>query len=432
MIPRDYSFRGRPQNYRGRGGRGNIISQIHGKKLVAENISGLGESSTSQKGNSQTFENILQENEYDDSINYAENDKREVILHLEYSDLKWRDDPWFLMNRYIDNTQFAATSYKQRSFYENLLKATDSCEITHFTSNDQKSYTFSKIIVKKIFSYQEWGLSTFKEKDYIFSEKNISIKFNYWDYISAFDKVLYYQNTKKKHTWFIKICGEVYKSPIPNWFVNWWSYHGPSYEILPEKWKNLYSEWIDLSPLMSKLITSHKADELITSMHFFIEFSIPWISKWIPMVGYTEHQTPCLYRNSFSKFWEKMNKVDPSSGKLFGAETEELIQNKLLLYKTKEMDDTPSPFQAISGKLKMKKQELSREDIIKAYMEEMKKDLKKNFKEFLEDDSKSSKSDTSMASSKLAGESQDPYEEEQDPFNAEDLESIFEKIRSEN
>lgn len=43
---------------------------------------------------------------------YAENEKDEVILHLEGNNLQWKNDPWQLMSRYLDTTSYTATSYK--------------------------------------------------------------------------------------------------------------------------------------------------------------------------------------------------------------------------------------------------------------------------------------------------------------------------------
>ncbi|KAG5581546.1 hypothetical protein H5410_052173 [Solanum commersonii] len=80
------------------------------------------------------------------------------------------------------------------------------------------------------------------------------MNFTYWDYIQAFYKVLYYNNDKHKHTWFIK-----------------------------------------------------KIDQL----YFFIEFLIPWIHKWTPEVGFTKENIPCLYRTCYNNFWDKLMKQDP-------------------------------------------------------------------------------------------------------------------------
>ena len=58
--------------------------------------------------------------------------------------------------------------------------------------------------------------------------------------------------------------------------------------------------------------------EKIDQMYFFIDFSIPWIHKWIPEVGYTPNEnTTCLYQKYFTNFLEKLNRQDPATGQLY-------------------------------------------------------------------------------------------------------------------
>ncbi|KAG5582535.1 hypothetical protein H5410_053162 [Solanum commersonii] len=49
--------------------------------------------------------------------------------------------------------------------------------------------------------------------------------------VMTFNKVLCYNNERHKHTWFIKVCAKIFANPISNWFLNWWSYHGPTIKI---------------------------------------------------------------------------------------------------------------------------------------------------------------------------------------------------------
>lgn len=76
--------------------------------------------------------------------------------------------------------------------------------------------------------------------------KKVMVQFNYWDYIEGFNKPLLYENANRKHSWFIKICSNVFsQNYIPNWFCRWWTLYGPKLEILPEAYKELYSEWVE-------------------------------------------------------------------------------------------------------------------------------------------------------------------------------------------
>ncbi|KAG5584788.1 hypothetical protein H5410_045222 [Solanum commersonii] len=84
------------------------------------------------------------------------------------------------------------------------------------------------MVIKKIITTEEWGMSTLKELNYIHPEQKVTVKYNYWDYIDGFNKVLLYENANRKHSWFIKICSNIFDRNIPNWFCKWWTLYGPS------------------------------------------------------------------------------------------------------------------------------------------------------------------------------------------------------------
>ncbi|KAG5569936.1 hypothetical protein H5410_059702 [Solanum commersonii] len=124
-----------------------------------------------------------------------------------------------------------------------------------YPANTKKVYNFSKLVVKRIISPEEWGMSTLKELDYIHPEQKVPVKYNYWDYIDGFNKVLLYENANRKHSWFIKLCA-VFLIGI------------------------FLIEWIDISPKLTRLQEDNIFFEGISVMYFFIEFSIPWIMRW--------------------------------------------------------------------------------------------------------------------------------------------------------
>ncbi|KAG5592673.1 hypothetical protein H5410_043187 [Solanum commersonii] len=51
---------------------------------------------------------------------------------------------------------------------------------------------------------------------------------------------------QKKEPWKIIqryfVNGLYLPEPIPNWFLNWWAYHGPTIKILPNPFLKLYKE----------------------------------------------------------------------------------------------------------------------------------------------------------------------------------------------
>ncbi|KAG5615884.1 hypothetical protein H5410_015708 [Solanum commersonii] len=212
-----------------------------------------------------------------------------------------KDEPWKIFQRYLVNgLYYPGESYKTLSYYEEILISSGSAEFQHFScmgnNLHEKSYNFSKIIIKQIISVEDWGMSAMKERQ--ISLNNTRMNFTYWDYIQAFDKVLYYNNDKHKHTLFVNVCAKIFAEPIPNWFFNWWPYHGPTVHILPESFLNLYKEWTKVSLDLNRLYHEDHVCwiERIDQIYIFIEFSISWIHKWTPEIGFTEENIPCLYR----------------------------------------------------------------------------------------------------------------------------------------
>ncbi|KAG5619572.1 hypothetical protein H5410_004790 [Solanum commersonii] len=112
----------------------------------------------------------------------------------------------------------------------------------HFSgyNTSENVYNFSKMIIKQVISVDDWGKSTMKERQ--ISLNKVSMNFTYWDYIHAFDKVFIYNNERHKHTWFIKVYAKIFAEPIPNWFLNLWSYRGPTIKSLPYPFLKLYKE----------------------------------------------------------------------------------------------------------------------------------------------------------------------------------------------
>ncbi|KAG5605697.1 hypothetical protein H5410_027189 [Solanum commersonii] len=136
---------------------------------------------------------------------------------------------------------------------------------------------------------------------------------------------------------------------------------------LEEQYKRLYSKWIDISPKLISLQRDNIFFEGMSLMHFFIEFSIPWIMKWSVEVDNTSKRFPCLQRTFYTKFWNKLLHKDLES-KIHGQE--------ILYLKIKQSTNTI--IQQITRKLPIKKGIISKSEAIAMYMEEVKRDLIKN------------------------------------------------------
>ncbi|KAG5590299.1 hypothetical protein H5410_040813, partial [Solanum commersonii] len=291
----------------------------------------------------------------------------------------------------LNGLYFPGESYKTRKYYETLLISTG-VEFQHFSGYNigENVYNFSKMIVKQIIHIEDWDISSMTERQ--ISLNNVKISFTYWDYIQAFDKVLCYNNERHKHTWFIKVCAKIFASPIPNWFLNWWSYHGPTIKILPEPFLKLYKEWVKTSPDLNKLYQQEHISYLqqIEQICFFIEFSIPWIHKWVPEVDFTEEQIPCLYRTYYNNFWDKLMKKDPQTKSIYRQELLDQIAATIKEYnripnKGIITDDSTS-VKHMARRISNHEEE-EQNQMILDYLEEVKKTLFSNLNHYAKSDS---------------------------------------------
>ncbi|KAG5585430.1 hypothetical protein H5410_045864 [Solanum commersonii] len=288
--------------------------------------------------NTPSYSSILMDDE--NIVVFDMNDKKKVTLLLEENDFKWRNEPWQIMARYLDTISYTTTVYKYRMHYEIILSSTG-CEFSISTQLTPKRFiNLSKMVIKNIIAPEEWVMSTLKELNYIYSERKVAGKYNYWDYIDGFNKVLLYENANMKHSWFIKICSNIFDRNIPNWFCKWWALYGPSV-ILPESYKKLYLEWVDISPKLTSLSEENIFFEGISLMYLFIEFSIPWIMKWSIEVNNTSEGFPCLQRTFYTEFWSKLLQKNPK-GKLHGQEIIDLINVKISNYYDTATMEPPS------------------------------------------------------------------------------------------
>lgn len=72
--------------------------------------------------------------------------------------------------------------------------------------------------------------------------------------------------------------------------------------------------------------------EDISTMYFFIEFSIPWGLKWSIEVKLNPDNVPCLMRIYYTKFWGKLNQ-QTAEGNVHGHQLIETIKAAINNYK---------------------------------------------------------------------------------------------------
>ncbi|KAL9689167.1 hypothetical protein QQ045_033601 [Rhodiola kirilowii] len=237
---------------RGRGKKPEILAQVGNKTLVnmrqdkeyQKYLEFSRQNSTASTNEVPTYADIVATEESETGHTaYLMNRRQEVILLLKERDYRWSEDPWILMRKYMDTKAFPSKTYKGRMFYENILKETG-CEISHTMNKVQPEiYDYSKITIKRIISLQDWGMSPISTREFFFGQNKTPCKYNFWDYMDAFDRAPLYENPKHKHSWFVRICPVAYKSDIPAWFILWWQHFGTTEEILPKDFKDRFWNW---------------------------------------------------------------------------------------------------------------------------------------------------------------------------------------------
>ena len=91
-----------------------------------------------------------------------------------------QNDPWKLFLKYLlANLNFAGESYKTRAFYEMILQSTGSVELEHHQMGDSTPdvHGYSKIVIKKLISIDDWVTTSMTEKAMIMKESKISFTY---------------------------------------------------------------------------------------------------------------------------------------------------------------------------------------------------------------------------------------------------------------
>ena len=122
---------------------------------------------------------------------------------------------------------------------------------------------------------------------------------SYYDYMAAFEKVLFFQNQNFDHSWFI-MFGKDFKGMTPSWFLRWWEKFGSIPLIFPEPLQDA------LKYFDSRCTSSKHRSQFPTIMVFSQRYKIHWISRW----NYSINGN-LLDREFFVKWWDslKINKI---------------------------------------------------------------------------------------------------------------------------
>ncbi|KAL4185127.1 hypothetical protein AMTRI_Chr10g229060 [Amborella trichopoda] len=189
----------------------------------------------------------------------------EVIISDDHAQL----DPYKIAPLYLSNHMNSSYGIKTREWYEAILMETGSVSIVHFYQGTTKLYAYSKLQVKKLLSYEDWGCNPLQGKRLLNPEFPYK-SYKYSEYIEAWHKVFAYQNPNNTHTWYIQ-----FKLPVlerfPSWFRHWFLIWGSQTQILPDAFQNLQTKFAQHN-------TCTDLDDY--HLYFMAIYQIPWILKW--------------------------------------------------------------------------------------------------------------------------------------------------------
>ena len=109
---------------------------------------------------------------------------------------------------------------KSVKFYKSILTQENSTRIEDIKSKmDPSVVLYHKLIITKFVNCKEWGQHPSLLRT--IQIESSEIQYSYYDYIDAFEKILFYQNKNFHQSWFL-IFDKNFNSQISTWFLNVW------------------------------------------------------------------------------------------------------------------------------------------------------------------------------------------------------------------
>jgi hypothetical protein len=221
---------------------------------------------------------------------------------------------------------------KNQSYYENILVLTKSIYLQYvYDSTDHNKIRYCKVKILQVLTLKEWGAKPHLTRETIYN--NQLIKYNYWDYMTAWTRTFYRQNNHFSLSYFFHFESN-FHYPIPYWFHTWWEKFGIDETILPTIIQEALTKFTNLVLLPEEYQTAPPG------IVFAHTFSIPWIFM-------TEYSTnnkplnnfiiPTLQRNFKIKWWNKtdIDKCGPTAVSKFFKDNPHLSKEEIPKITTK-------------------------------------------------------------------------------------------------
>lgn len=164
---------------------------------------------------------------------------------------------------------------KNIKFYKSILIKEKSARIKNVMNKTNPSEVlYHKFIITGFVSCKDWGHpSSLKTLTKLKSLTGSELQYSYYDYMDAFEKVLFYQNKNFDHSWFL-MFDKKFSSPVPSWFLKWWEMFGSIPQIFPEPLQDA------LRYFGSRFQASSHGSQFPAILHMTIMYRIHWISMW--------------------------------------------------------------------------------------------------------------------------------------------------------
>ena len=227
--------------------------------------------------------------------------KKPFVQHVSYIEphLAHITDPLALAMEVLPHEWHFLPKSPEKSirFYKGILYQEKSARIKDIQDRSNPSRVlYHKFIIQSFVSCKDWGHpSTLRP---LMLLKGSEPLYNYYDYMDAFEKVLFFQNKTCDHSWFIQF-DKNFNGQIPSWFLKWWEMFGSVPQNLPEPLQDA------LRYFGSKFQTNKHTSQFPAILHMSVRYKIHWISMW----SYAINQN-LLDREFFTKWWDRFRPTD--------------------------------------------------------------------------------------------------------------------------
>ncbi|KAL4600574.1 hypothetical protein ACB092_11G208600 [Castanea dentata] len=186
---------------------------------------------------------------------------------------------------------------KNIQFYKSILFQEKSAQIENiYSKGDPPIVLYHKFIITGFVTCKEWGQhpSLLRILRNYRSPSGSVLHYSYYDYMDAFEKVLFFQNQRFNHSWFL-MFGKDFSSQTPSWFLKWWEMFGSIPQIFPEPLQDA------LRYFDSRCSSSKHRSQFPIILIFSQRYKVHWISMWKYSIN-----SNLLSREFSVKWWDSL------------------------------------------------------------------------------------------------------------------------------